>query len=60
MSIVANEPEVTLDIARDLGLLKEEYELIKTIMGRNPNFTEISIYAVMWSEHCSYKTRSNG
>ncbi|MBK6481733.1 MAG: phosphoribosylformylglycinamidine synthase subunit PurL [Chitinophagaceae bacterium] len=55
MSIVANEPEVSLDIARDLGLLKEEYELIKTIMGRNPNFTEISIYAVMWSEHCSYK-----
>ncbi len=50
-----NEPEVTLELARDLGLLKEEFELIQRIMGRNPNFTEISIYAVMWSEHCSYK-----
>ncbi|MBK9732978.1 MAG: phosphoribosylformylglycinamidine synthase subunit PurL [Chitinophagaceae bacterium] len=55
MSTIVKEPEVTLEIARELGLLPEEYEQIKVILGRNPNFTEISIYSVMWSEHCSYK-----
>lgn len=55
MSTPAQEPEVTLEIARELGLLPEEYEKIKSLLGRNPNFTEISIYSVMWSEHCSYK-----
>ncbi len=47
--------EVTIDTAKELGLLPEEYEKIKTILGRNPNFTELSIYSVMWSEHASYK-----
>ncbi len=46
---------VNLDIARKLGLLPEEYDRIKYILGRKPNFTELSIYSVMWSEHCSYK-----
>ncbi len=46
---------VNLDIARKLGLLPEEYDRIKDILGRRPNFTELSIYSVMWSEHCSYK-----
>ncbi len=41
--------------AKDLGLLKEEYVKIKEILGREPNFTELSIFSVMWSEHCSYK-----
>lgn len=45
----------TLETAQKLGLLPEEFEKIKNIMGRTPNFTEISIYSVMWSEHCSYK-----
>ncbi len=45
----------TLDQAVELGLLPEEFEQIKTILGRTPNFTEMSIYSVMWSEHCSYK-----
>ena len=45
----------TLETARKLGLLEEEFEKIKEILGRTPNFTELSIYAVMWSEHCSYK-----
>ncbi|MDX2001237.1 MAG: phosphoribosylformylglycinamidine synthase subunit PurL [Chitinophagales bacterium] len=49
------EPKVTVEIAKELGLLPEEYERIQQILGRNPNFTEISIYSVMWSEHCSYK-----
>jgi phosphoribosylformylglycinamidine synthase II len=47
--------EATLEQAQQLGLLPEEFEQIKTILGRTPNFTEMSIYSVMWSEHCSYK-----
>lgn len=50
-----NLPEVTLAVAKELGLLPEEFEKIKEILGRTPNFTELSIYSVMWSEHCSYK-----
>ena len=47
--------EVTVEIAKDLGLLPDEFEMIKKILGRVPNFTELSIYSVMWSEHASYK-----
>ncbi|MCD6596735.1 MAG: phosphoribosylformylglycinamidine synthase subunit PurL [Bacteroidales bacterium] len=47
--------EVTLDEAEKLGLIHEEFDKIKEILGRTPNFTEISIYSVMWSEHASYK-----
>ena len=45
----------TTQTAKDLGLLPEEFERIKEILGRVPNFTELSIFSVMWSEHCSYK-----
>jgi len=45
----------TVETAKDLGLLPEEFERIKEVLGRVPNFTELSIFAVMWSEHCSYK-----
>ncbi len=45
----------TLEQAVELGLLPEEFEKIKEILGRTPNFTELSVYSVMWSEHCSYK-----
>jgi phosphoribosylformylglycinamidine synthase II len=45
----------TLDQAKQLGLLEEEFHKICQILGRTPNFTEVSIYSVMWSEHCSYK-----
>jgi phosphoribosylformylglycinamidine synthase II len=45
----------TLETAKKLGLLPEEFERIKEILGRDPNFTELSIFSVMWSEHCSYK-----
>lgn len=48
-----------LEIAKKLGLTEEEYDRIIEIMGRQPNFTELSIFSVMWSEHCSYKTPSN-
>src|ERR1700757_1127978 len=45
----------TVDTAKKLGLLPEEFEKIKEILGRTPNFTEVAIFSVMWSEHCSYK-----
>lgn len=44
-----------LEQALQLGLLKEEYEKICDILQREPNFTELSVFSVMWSEHCSYK-----
>lgn len=47
--------EATADQAVKLGLREEEYEHIKTILGRTPNFNEVAMYSVMWSEHCSYK-----
>ncbi len=45
----------TVNTAKDLGLLPEEFDRIKEILRRVPNFTELSIFSVMWSEHCSYK-----
>ncbi|PWJ57098.1 phosphoribosylformylglycinamidine synthase [Dyadobacter jejuensis] len=45
----------TVETARKLGVLPEEFDKIKDILGRTPNFTELSIFSVMWSEHCSYK-----
>lgn len=47
--------EITVTTARQLELTENEYEKIKEILGRNPNFNELSAYSVMWSEHCSYK-----
>jgi phosphoribosylformylglycinamidine synthase II len=49
------EPEVTIDLALKLGLLPEEFSRIKEILGRLPTYTELGMYSVMWSEHCSYK-----
>jgi phosphoribosylformylglycinamidine synthase II len=46
---------VNVNVAQELGLLAEEFEKIVSIMGRVPNFTELSIYSAMWNEHCSYK-----
>jgi len=43
------------NIAKQLGLLEEEFDRIVDILGRIPNFTELSMFAAMWSEHCSYK-----
>ncbi|MEY2812162.1 MAG: phosphoribosylformylglycinamidine synthase subunit PurL [Bacteroidota bacterium] len=47
--------ETTVETAKQLGLLPEEFELIRQILGRTPNFNEVAAYSVMWSEHCSYK-----
>src|SRR5512143_3041645 len=49
------EPEVTLELARQHGFTDEEYEKIVSLLGRTPSYTELGIYSVMWSEHCSYK-----
>lgn len=38
-----------------MGLTDEEFQLVKSIIGRNPNYTELGLFSVMWSEHCSYK-----
>lgn len=45
----------TVEQAVELGLRADEFEMIKEILGRTPNFTETAVYSVMWSEHCSYK-----
>ena len=50
-----NTAPASLETAEKLGLNAEEYNKIKEILGRTPNFTELSVYSVMWSEHCSYK-----
>jgi phosphoribosylformylglycinamidine synthase len=52
---VENQALSTVETAKELGLLPEEFERIQQILGRTPNFTELSIFSVMWSEHCSYK-----
>src|SRR6187399_2850838 len=49
------EPQVTPEIVSKHGLTAEEFERINKILGRAPNFTELGIFSVMWSEHCSYK-----
>ena len=49
------EVKVDLALAREMGLSEEEFNKIKKIMGRDPNFTELGVFSAMWSEHCSYK-----
>jgi phosphoribosylformylglycinamidine synthase subunit PurL len=49
------EPVVTLELAREHGLTEEEYQKILEYLGRVPTYTELGVYSVMWSEHCSYK-----
>ena len=49
------EPRVDLNLAREHGLSEEEYNRIIVILGRTPTYTELGIFSVMWSEHCSYK-----
>ena len=49
------EPGMTKELIASHGLTDEEYRRICDILGRDPNFTELGIFSVMWSEHCSYK-----
>ena len=48
--------EITPEIVAEHGLSPEEYERVLHAMGRTPNLTELGIFSVMWSEHCSYKS----
>jgi phosphoribosylformylglycinamidine synthase len=50
-----SEQLTTIDTAKKLGILPDEFEMIKEKLGRTPNFTELCAYSGMWSEHCSYK-----
>lgn len=50
-----SQTKVDLNLAEKLGINASEFEMIKEILGRDPNFTELSIFSVMWSEHASYK-----
>ena len=51
-----NQPEITPEIIEQHGITTDEYEKIVEIMGREPNYTELGVFSVMWSEHCSYKS----
>jgi phosphoribosylformylglycinamidine synthase len=52
---MSEEPKVTLELALEHGLTEEEFIRIQEILGRMPTFTELGMFSVMWSEHCSYK-----
>jgi phosphoribosylformylglycinamidine synthase len=56
MATATTEIKVTPEIAAEHGLTSEEYSRVKQILGREPNITELGIFSVMWSEHCSYKS----
>jgi phosphoribosylformylglycinamidine synthase len=49
-------PAITPEVIKDHGITPEEYERIKASLGREPSLTELGIFSVMWSEHCSYKS----
>ncbi len=55
MPIATTEPALTPELVAKHGLTPDEFERIQRILGRDPNFTELGIFSVMWSEHCSYK-----
>lgn len=50
-----SEIDVNVTVATELGLTEAEYEKILEVLGRVPTYTELGVYSVMWSEHCSYK-----
>ena len=56
MATAQTEIKVTPEIAAEHGVTAEEYTRIQKILGRDPNITELGIFSVMWSEHCSYKS----
>lgn len=49
------DPEITPEVIATHGLTEEEFNRIVEILGRRPNYTELGVFSVMWSEHCSYK-----
>ena len=53
---LAGEPKADVEQARAFGLTPDEYRKIEQIIGRTPTYTELGVFSVMWSEHCSYKS----
>ena len=49
-------PKITPDLVAEHGLSSDEYRLLAAVLGREPSLTELGIFSVMWSEHCSYKS----
>ena len=63
MSESVKDAEATPELEqpyRELGLKDDEYARIREILGRRPTSAELAMYSVMWSEHCSYKSRKVG
>jgi phosphoribosylformylglycinamidine synthase II len=56
MSAVLSPAAITPEVVREHGLTAEEYDKIRQLLGREPTITELGIFSVMWSEHCSYKS----
>ena len=56
MSAPHQHPAMTFENAASMGLSREEWDLIRTRLGRTPNLCELGIFSAMWSEHCSYKS----
>ena len=56
MTPAAEEPLLDVPLHRALGLTDDEFEAVGKILSRPPNHLELALYAVMWSEHCSYKS----
>jgi phosphoribosylformylglycinamidine synthase len=59
MSTPAPDPEITPQVYRGMGLSDSEYEAILALVGRSITYTELGMFAVMWSEHCGYKSSRN-
>jgi phosphoribosylformylglycinamidine synthase subunit PurL len=56
MAMIDTETKITAEVAAEHGLTKEEFARVQKILGRDPSLTELGIFSVMWSEHCSYKS----
>ncbi|HEV2288218.1 MAG TPA: phosphoribosylformylglycinamidine synthase subunit PurL [Candidatus Acidoferrales bacterium] len=54
--MIETETKITAEVAAEHGLTAEEFARVQKILGRDPSFTELGIFSVMWSEHCSYKS----
>src|ERR1700749_800466 len=50
-----SDPQITPDLVKKHNLTPEEFEKITSILDRQPSYTELGVFSVMWSEHCSYK-----
>ncbi len=55
-AMTENQPEITAALVAEHGFSEDEYAKVLEILGREPNYTELGIFSVMWSEHCSYKS----